>query len=947
MKSHPRKRFTTEVLVRARRAGQRLLRWADSHLDLRSATQSVGAAPDIAPFQEAEEKLRERERQLELIMNAVPELIFYVDAQSRYVSVNNAFEVWFGVRRDAVIGRTVREFVGEDAWKYIEPNHSRALAGERVEYEDEVPYRQGTRWVRASYTPHRNTKGSVVGIVVLVSDITASKRADEHARASEQRYALALKATNEAVWDLNVTTGAVQWNDVYAQMFGRTEDTQESLQWWIDHIHPDDREHTVQSLRDALAGTADSWICEYRFRRANGGWAFLLDRAYIARDALGKPYRMVGAMQDLTERKLMEQALNTARQRFESLVRTSAQIVWTTNARGQVEEDSPTWREITGQTHEQIKGWGWLDALHPDDRERVRRDWQHHATTTTLPLEIEYRIRNHHTDHWRWMLVRAVSLMHPDGTVAEWVGMSTDITERKQAEELVRASEERLQMALEAARTAAYAYDPTTGAITFSANAIDVLGTPPAHDAEAIALMHPDDIERHKQILARVAAQGGAYRNRYRRRIAPGEKYHWFDERGRAECDAAGHTVRLIGVVTDITAQVQAEEALHEVDRRKDEFLATLAHELRNPLAPVRTAVQILKLKGPPVREVQWATDVIGRQTQVMARLIDDLMDVSRINRGKIELKRERIDLAVVIQSAVETSRPLIEEMKHQLIVNLPSEPVPLYCDATRLAQVLLNLLNNAAKYMERGGRIFLNAERQQGEVVISVKDTGIGIPPEKLPTLFEMFSQVETALSRSRGGLGIGLSLVHKLVAMHGGHVSAHSEGPGKGSEFIVRLPIASEPEHKSADGTKGTMNNESAKLRILVVDDNEDATESLAMMLTILGHQAYQAYDGEAGIEAARENQPDVVLCDIGLPKRNGYEVCRSIRREPWGRNMVLVAVTGWGQDSDRKASKEAGFDYHLVKPVDSKELMKLLAGVQRRDGRPRAEESREVVS
>ena len=399
------------------------------------------------------------------------------------------------------------------------------------------------------------------------------------------------------------------------------------------------------------------------------------------------------------------------------------------------------------------------------------------------------------------------------------------------------------------------------------------------------------------------------------------------------------HADELERKVADRTAELEranaalhaGKEALRDADRRKNEFLATLAHELRNPLAPVRNAVEILRMKGPDIPELHWARDIIDRQTQAMTRLIDDLMDISRINQGKLELKREQVELANIVQGAIETSRPLIESMGHELTVTLPPGPVIVDADLTRLAQVFLNLLNNAAKYTERGGRIDLRAELQGSDVVVSVTDTGIGIPADKLPTLFEMFSQVEEALSRSQGGLGIGLCLVKRLVEMHGGSVEAKSGGLGQGSEFVVRLPIVVEQTYPRQASDDGDQAQPTSDLRILVVDDNRDAAESLAMLLKMMGNNVHTAHDGEEAVTAAREFQPQLVLCDIGLPKLNGYEACRQMKAQAWDKNMILIAVTGWGQDDDRRKSAAAGFDHHLIKPVDPQALMKLLAKLE----------------
>ena len=382
---------------------------------------------------------------------------------------------------------------------------------------------------------------------------------------------------------------------------------------------------------------------------------------------------------------------------------------------------------------------------------------------------------------------------------------------------------------------------------------------------------------------------------------------------------------------SDITARRQSEEALKAADRRKDEFLATLAHELRNPLAPIRNAVQILQAKGPPIPELQWARGVIDRQVLVMARLLEDLLDVSRISRQRLELRTELLELTSVVDAALETSRPVIEAAGHELIVRVPTAPLRLMGDPVRLEQVLSNLLNNAAKYTEGSGRIELAAAQEGSEVVISVKDNGIGIDASMLPDLFRIFSQQQGTHGRTQEGLGIGLSLVKGLVELHGGSVSAQSEGPGKGSEFIVRLPLAAEASVEDTESAESDeLQQPAARYRLLIADDNRDGADSLAMLLQVLGHDVETAYAGDQAVDVAQQMRPDAVLLDIGMPRLNGYEACRLIRSEPWGREMVLIAVTGWGQEEDRRRTREAGFDLHLVKPVDSADLLKVLASV-----------------
>jgi signal transduction histidine kinase/ActR/RegA family two-component response regulator len=394
---------------------------------------------------------------------------------------------------------------------------------------------------------------------------------------------------------------------------------------------------------------------------------------------------------------------------------------------------------------------------------------------------------------------------------------------------------------------------------------------------------------------------------------------------------------------------------LKEADRRKDEFLAMLAHELRNPLAPIRNAVQIFRAHGLPVPELQWATEVIDRQVHQMTRLVDDLLDVSRITRGKIDLRKELVNLGTIVNGAVEASRPFIEKWGHELTVTIPPQPIRLEADPTRLAQVLMNLLNNAAKYTDQGGRIWLTAELEpprssrspgggRGAVLIRVRDNGIGIPAEMQPRIFDLFTQVDRSVERSEGGLGIGLTLVQRLVELHGGSVEAHSDGPGQGSEFIVRLPVAAEVQGAGPQGAAGgTESMVSAARRILVVDDNRDAADSLGLLLRLMGNEVRTAHDGLEAVGAAAAFRPDVVLLDIGLPKLSGYEVARRIREQEGGKDKLLVALTGWGQDEDRRRSREAGFDHHMTKPVEFDALQKLLGETKMGQAGRRQEERR----
>jgi signal transduction histidine kinase/PAS domain-containing protein/ActR/RegA family two-component response regulator len=397
----------------------------------------------------------------------------------------------------------------------------------------------------------------------------------------------------------------------------------------------------------------------------------------------------------------------------------------------------------------------------------------------------------------------------------------------------------------------------------------------------------------------------------------------------------------------DLIERKRHDDALREADRRKDEFLATLAHELRNPLAPMRNSLATMRLAGTVadrIEEPGRPREVMERQLQHLIRLVDDLLDVSRITRGTMQLRREPVDLGSVLQHALETCRPLVEGRRQEVTVGLPDQAIWLNADPVRLAQVFNNLLNNASKYTEPGGHVWLTAERQGDEALVRVRDTGLGIPPDRLSSIFEMFSQVDRSLERAQGGLGVGLSLVKRMVELHGGSILAHSEGPGRGSEFVVRLPVlrtvseSGRPARPRADRPAPAPHagNGRPGRRALVVDDNIDSADSLAMLLRVTGHEAVTAHDGVEALAVAERVQPEVIFLDIGMPRLNGYEAARRIREAPWGRDMLLVAMTGWGKDEDRRRSREAGFDAHLVKPADCNELLKLMESLAPARGR-----------
>jgi PAS domain S-box-containing protein len=532
----------------------------------------------------------------------------------------------------------------------------------------------------------------------------------------------------------------------------------------------------------------------------------------------------------------------------------------------------------------------------------------------------------------RHVLIDA-NVFREDGEFVHTRCMMRDVTDHKRSDQALRDSEARLRQIIDALPAAVYTTDASGRLTHYNAACVEFSGRVPElgtdHWCVTWKLYHPDGTPMPHDTcpMAIALKEGRIVRGAEAIAERPDGSRIWFQPYPTPLLDESGRIVGGINMLVDITERKAGEEALRAADQRKDEFLATLAHELRNPLAAVRNGLQLMQLAPDDVDAVAESRGIMERQVEQLVRLVDDLLDVSRISRGRIELRRERIDLARIIENAVELARPLLQQAGHRLTVSLPQQPLELHGDEVRLSQVFSNLLNNACKYTPREGEIRLTAAREQGQVTVMVEDTGIGMPPEMLNRVFEMFTQIDDTLERSQGGLGIGLTLVKRLVELHGGSVEAHSDGRDRGSRFSVRLPVA-EPAHSGSAAVRHDAQPEPLRRRVLVVDDNRDSAAMMARLLKALGSDARMAHDGLAALAVADEFRPDVVLLDIGMPRLNGYDTARRIREQGWGRAMQLIAMTGWGQDADRQRAAEAGFDHHLVKPVSLKELRAVLS-------------------
>jgi PAS domain S-box-containing protein len=676
------------------------------------------------------------------------------------------------------------------------------------------------------------------------------------------------------------------------------------------------------------------WSGEFHNRRRDG--RPVTTRARItALEIKGKSY-WVCVQEDITERKRAEDALRASEQRFAGFMRHLPGLAWIKDPHGRyvyandaAEKAFQTLRaDLYGKTD---------DELFPPETAAQFRENDRRVLTTGASVQVVETLKQE-DGLVHYSLVNKFPVPGPDGKPAFVGGMAVDITNLRRAEQVLEESEERFRQLAENIEEVFWMSDPLKNKVLYVSPAYEQLwgrSRQSLYDQPLSFLdgIHPDD---HAQVVAGLESQRrGEPTDLEYQVIRPDGSVRWVRDRSFPIRDRAGRVYRVAGIAEDVTDRRRFEEDLQDADRRKDDFLAMLAHEMRNPLAPVQTALDILKLPGADAAVVAQARETMERQVEYMVRLVDDLLDVSRIMRGKIELRRARVDLAAAVARAVETSRPSIDAEVHRLTVAVAPEPLWVDGDLVRLAQVVSNLLNNAAKYTQRGGEIRLAVEREGDEAVLRVHDTGVGIAPEVLPRIFDMFFQADRRTKNAQGGMGIGLTLVKSLVEMHGGRVDAHSDGPGKGSEFMVRLPLLKPSETGDRAGHDPSRRAQldaraapPASRRVLVVDDNAPAAETLAIFLRLEGHDVTVAHDGQSALERAAAAAPEVALVDIGMPQMDGCELARRFRADPALRNMVLVALTGWGQDEDRRRTRDAGFDLHLVKPVESDVLRRLFA-------------------
>jgi PAS domain S-box-containing protein len=872
---------------------------------------------------------------------------------------NDAYVPMLGNKAVESLGRPLPE-VWAEVWDAVGPYARRVLEGESFMFEDyptllERHGYQEQAWFTFSYSPVRDDQGTVRGVLCTVIEVSDKLRALARHKEAEERLALSLEASgNIGTWSYDLDTAATYVDERFARLFQveaalAREGTE--LVRFTDMIHPDDRPAVLEAIDHAILSET-RYDIEYRIPQRSGldVWVNARGKLFVNPETGGR--RFAGIAVDITDRKHAEQArIESERQallasqraddsarRLDVLLDAAPVGIVYADSAGQLQLANASNRRIWGahpmpgavDEYAEWKGW-WPAGAEREGQRVLAHEWPiarvlHGQDGAEGVFEIEPFDA---PATRRTIMVRAAAIRDRDGLMVGAVAANMDITAQVEAERAMMESEARFRLIADVIPQLVWSADALGASDYLNARWTEFTGVPAEHIAHGgwHDVIHPDDLQGLIAAWERSFTTGAPYEIEHRLIHHSGE-YRWMLNRALASRDASGKPTHWMGTLTDIHDKKTGEEELRAQARRKDEFLAMLAHELRNPLAPISNAAQLLAMTSLDPQRVRQSSEVIIRQVRHMTSLVDDLLDVSRVTRGLVELERERVDIKAIVASAVEQARPLIEARKHALDLHMASRRCWVHGDRIRLVQVIVNLLNNAAKYTAQGGAIALSVDTDASSVTIAVRDNGIGIDRAILPHVFELFTQAERTPDRSQGGLGLGLALVHSLVQLHGGRVAAHSEGLGEGSTFTIALPVVEDGAARGpGEQTAATPARAGAARRILVVDDNVDAALSLAEVLRSLGHLVASAHDSREALDRAQADWPEVFILDIGLPDIDGYALARRLREDQDARGAILIALTGYGQAHDRVLAKTAGFDHHFVKPVDLGTLVEII--------------------
>jgi PAS domain S-box-containing protein len=779
------------------------------------------------------------------------------------------------------------------------------------------------RWVLDAAAARFDTDGAFRGYLGFIVDIHDRRQIETSLRLQSELLA----QTHDAVVVWELAGSITYWNHGAEELYGYTsaEATGRRIHDLLHTVHPGGAD-----AFDAMLQRQGRWQGELT-HLTRAGRRVIVESRQVLRQQSGRTYVME-INRDVTERRRTEDELRRSEAHLR-LVADHAPVLMAhcdTEGRFKYVNESYASRfglraaDLVGRLIPEVLGANAFAAIKPHMERVVAGESVRYET------EVPYDTLGPRVMECLYEPERDSA-----GHVRGWIAVVTDVTERHRAQQTIRDSERRFRELADSMPQIVFTARPDGFTDYFNRRWYELTGLPDGETRDEVwtAALHPDDRQRCLETWYASVNTLAPYQIEYRFKFPACDGYRWHLARALPVRNAEGRVTGWYGTCTDIHDFKLAQQALRDADRRKDEFLAMLAHELRNPLAPIRSAVRVLRRLESSDPRLAEMRDVIDRQADQLTRLVDDLLDVSRITQGKVTLRHERLELRTIVGRAVEMIRPIIDARRHHLTIDVPPETLLLHGDLTRLAQVLANLLNNAAKYTPEGGRIWLEGEVRDGMLVLRVRDNGQGIPSEQIDKVFDLFMQVDRAPDSSEGGLGIGLTLVRQLIELHGGRVTASSDGLGRGSEFIIELP-AMAADGDAAAGSAPAGGHDAAvtasSLRILVVDDNVDSAETMSMLLALDGHAVRMAHDGPSAVAAALASSPHVILLDIGLPGLDGYAVARMLRQRPEMQTTVLVALTGYGMDDDRQRSREAGFDHHLIKPVDPATLSALIGSL-----------------
>tara|TARA_R110002072_G_scaffold184644_1_gene341158 strand:+ start:11862 stop:15365 length:3504 start_codon:yes stop_codon:yes gene_type:complete len=887
-------------------------------------TKLIAVAVDITARRNAEQAIQEREHYLRAIFDTTPECIKVVRSDGTLTQMNAAgLKMIEAVPETDVAGNSVYKLIAPEFLDRFREFNERVCDGHSGVMEfDIIGLRGSRRHMETHAVPLSLTNGETVQLAVT-RDITERKRSEATLRENERRFRALTQATSDIVFRMNA-----DWSEM-GMLEGRAfiDSTTEPSRSWLDHyIHPDDQTEVRKAVQDSVEKRS-LYELEHRVIRIDGTLGWIHSRAVPILDDAGNVIEWFGAGTDVTERRQSEEFQHRATQTLLTVIEQSPLGIYLVDGDFKIAQVSlgagPAFQNVQpvlGRDFEEVMHTIWPPKF-ANEAVRIFRHTLKTGEPYVSPGLTEKRKDLGETESYEWQVNRITLADGSYGVVCYFF----DSTRLQQAADALRESEVRFRMLADNMTQLAWTCHHLGECNWYNQRWYEYTGRT-FEEMQGWGwrqIHHPDHVDRVVEKIQRAANAGEIWEDTFPLKGKDGQ-YRWFLSRAVPIRDEEGKIVRWFGTNTDVNELRETQQLLHDADRRKDEFLAMLAHELRNPLAPIRSGLDLLAIADDD--EHRDVVRVMQEQVTHVVRLVDDLLDVSRIMRGKVELRKERIEFQSTVRKAIDAVQDVIESHGHSLSITLPEETVWLEADPVRIVQVLENLLSNATKYMDGSGAIELSAFVKDDSLFIQIKDEGIGIDQEFLPNVFELFAQSDRSLDRSKGGLGIGLTLVKQLLEMHGGNIHAESDGLGKGSSFHIELPIASPSEPKDVPME---LESDGQARRIAVIDDNRGAVLLLSKLFEKLGaHEVHTANDGEAALELIRKVHPEIVLLDIGLPGLSGYEVAAAIREDSQFDDILMVALTGYGQDQDRLKSKTAGFDEHLVKPPSIDQMRFVLA-------------------